>query len=114
MAKLVSMERTKAERKAAEDRYKEMPISGSDFPYGLTINLGKDELAKLGVTKMPGVDDEIELTAMCKVTRVSSSASTQGDDSKSVELQITSMCIEPEADEPTGFQKAADKLYKGK
>lgn len=110
--KIVSMERTTAEKKAAEERYKVMPSDGPDYPYGLCLNLGADELDKLGVKKLPAVGDEMHITAVCKVTRVSQSASEGGDDSKSVELQVTNMGVEPEAEEPTAFQKKAKSLYK--
>lgn len=112
MAKMVSMERTKAEKKKAEDRCTAMPCDGPDFPWGLNLNLGKDELDKLGIDKLPDVGAEVCITAVCCVTRVSQSASQGGDDSKGVELQITSMAVEPEAEEPTGFQKKASTLYK--
>jgi hypothetical protein len=113
--KVVSMERTEAEKKAAEERYKEGPVaSGPDFPWGLCINLGKDELAKLGIKELPEVGDEFHVYAVTRVTRVSASASEGGEDSKGVELQITHMGAmqedeEPEA--PKGFAKAAQKLY---
>lgn len=110
--KTVSMERTKAEKKAAEERCTAMPCDGPDFPWGLNINLGKDELDKLGITKLPEVGAEMKVYAVCCVTRVSQSASQGGNESKGVELQIVQMGVEPEADEPTGFQKAAGKLYK--
>lgn len=105
MDKLVSMARTKAEKKAAEDRYKAMPSSGEDYPYGLCLTLGKDELEKLGVDELPNVGDEISLDVVVKVTRVSASAS-ETDDQKSVELQVTKMAVEmPDDDTP------AERLY---
>lgn len=115
--KIVSMERTAAEKKAAEERYKDGPATaGPDFPWGLCLNLGKDELAKLGITDLPEVGDEFHIYAVTKVTRVSASASEGGEDSKGVELQITHMGAmhEDEADAEEGagaFAKAASKLY---
>lgn len=117
--KLVAMERTAAEKKKAEARYTEASPSGPDYPYGLTINLGKDELDKLGLKELPEVGDELHVYAVCCVTRVSQSADKRGDDSKSVELQITHMGAMDEAKEESeegssGFSKAAGTLYGGK
>lgn len=123
-AKLVSMERTAKEKKAAQGRMDAaISESGPDYPYGLTINLGKDELKKLGIDDLPAVGDEFHIMAVAKVTRVHQSASEQGDDSRGVELQITDMSTmhegaEDEGDEgaetaqsDTRFGKAAAKLY---
>lgn len=110
---IVSMERTAAEKKKAEDACKAMPCDGPDYPWGLCINLGKDELAKLGIDKLPAVGDEFHVYAVCTVTRVSQTASKEsGDDSRNVELQITHMGAmhEDEAEEG-GFAGAAAKLY---
>jgi hypothetical protein len=112
---IVSMERTDAEKKAAEERYSTMaPSDGPDYPWGLCLNLGREELAKLGIDDLPAVGDEFHIYAVCKVTRVSQSASEQGEDSKGVELQITSMGAMPEdetKETQTAFSKAANKLY---
>lgn len=105
--KLVSMARTKAEKKAAEERYKTMPSSGEDYPYGLCLNLGKEELTKLGVGELPNVGDEITLDVVAKVTRVSASAS-ETDDQKSVELQVIKMAVEA-ADDDTPAQRLYGK-----
>lgn len=104
--KLVSMERTAAEKKAAEDRWKEDVESGPDYPYGLSICLGADEMTKLGLKDLPAIGTEMEITAKVKVTSVSSSESESGSGHKSVSLQITEMAIDDGA-KPS----AAEKLY---
>lgn len=110
--KIVSMERTAAEKKAAEDRCMAAPGDGPDYPWGLCLNLGKNELDKLGIDDLPSVGDEFHIYAVCKVTRVSQSASEGGEDSKGVELQVTAMgAMQGDDAKPTGFQKAASKLY---
>lgn len=112
--KIVSMERTAAEKKAAQERYTGPSDAGPDYPYGLCINLGKDELAKLGIDKLPEVGDEFHIYAVCCVTRVSQSADDKGEDSKGVELQITQMGAmqeDEEDDDATGTSKAARTLY---
>lgn len=112
--KIVSMERTASEKKKAEDSCKAMPCEGPDYPWGLCLNLGKDELGKLGIEKLPEVGDEFHIYGVACVTRVSQSASKDtGEDSKSVELQVTALGVmqEDEADEGSGLSKAAKKLY---
>jgi len=111
--KIVSMERTAAEKAKAEEACKAMPCEGPDYPWGLCLNLGKEELAKLGITKLPEVGDEFHIYGVACVTRVSQSANKEGDESKSVELQVTALGVmqEDEADEESGFSKAAAKLY---
>jgi hypothetical protein len=112
--KVVSMERTPAEKKKAEEACKAMPCEGPDYPWGLCINLGKDELAKLGVKDLPEVGQEFHIFGAACVTRVSQSASQEGDESMGVELQITALGImaEDEASEDiTGMSRAAAKLY---
>lgn len=113
--KIVSMERTKAEKKAAEERCKAMPCDTPDYPWGLNINLGKEELDKLGMKDLPAVGDEMHIYAVCCVTRVSQSASKDGPDSKGVELQITHMgsMIEDEDKPQSAYDKLASKLYSG-
>lgn len=109
--KIVSMERTEAEKKAAEKRYTEAAPSGPDYPWGLSINLGKDELEKLGITDLPEVGDEFHIYGVACVTRVSQSASEGGEDSKGVELQLTHLGVMHDDDADENFSKAAAKLY---
>lgn len=111
--KLVSMARTAQEKKAAEERYKAMEPAAEEYPYGLCITLGKDELAKLGVAKLPPVGEAVYLYVATKVTRVSASASEQGDDSQCVDLQITQMALEepPVEEKAEDGRSPAERLY---
>jgi hypothetical protein len=61
-----------------------------EYPYGLQLNLGKDELAKLGMA-MPTVGGELVLCAKVKVT--STREETGSDPYRNVELQITDMAL---------------------
>lgn len=114
---VVSMERTAAEKKAAKERYNSPPDSDVEYPWGLCINLGKDEIKKLGLKDLPDVGEEVTICAVCTVTRVSQSASLNAtdEDSQGVELQITHMGLVEGADadegEGTPMGKAAQKLY---
>ncbi len=77
------------------------------YPYGLCIRLGKDELAKLGITTLPTVGVEMNLMARATVKSVSS-YETQGEGADmSVELQITDM----EVGQASGTSAAATALY---
>lgn len=107
--KLVSMERTAAEKKAAEERWNAEAETGPDYPYGLCLNLGGDELAKLGIKTLPAVGAEMEVTAKVKVTSVSSSESERGEGYKSVSLQITEMSLDDGE-----RASAAERLYGSK
>ena len=115
--KIVSMARTAKEKKAAEERYKVAPSSGEDYPYGLTLNLGKDELEKLGIDDLPAVGDEQYFYIACKVTRVHASAS-ENDESKGVEMQITKMALEEspkeEEDEDKKDKRTPGQILYGK
>lgn len=112
--KIVNMQRTEAEKAKAEEACKAMPCDGPDYPWGLCLNLGKDELAKLGITELPKVGDEFHIYGVACVTRVSQSASQDtGEDSKSVELQVTALGVmqEDESGGGSAFEKTAGKLY---
>lgn len=104
--KLVNMERTEAEKKAAEERWEAEAERGPDYPYGLSICLGADEMEKLGIKDLPAIGDQMSLTATVKVTSVSSYDSEGGGSSKSVSLQITEMALD-DGKAPS----AAEKLY---
>lgn len=99
MAKeLVSMKRT------AEDKRKDMgspcPVDciAPDYPWGLTFNLGTDEIEKLGMSRLPEVGTEFTMTAKVKVTRVEQSSSSDSRDktseSRNIALQLTDMALE--------------------
>lgn len=104
--KLVNMERTEAEKKAAEERWEVESERGPDYPYGLCINLGADEMEKLGIKDLPEIGEQMSLTATVKVTSVSSYDSEGGGSSKSVSLQITEMGLDDGKS-----TSAAEKLY---
>jgi hypothetical protein len=109
--KLVDMARTPEEKKAAEERWKEGPVT-DDYPWGLCINLGKDELAKLGITELPAVGDELFICAVTKVTSVNHSAgSGENEDNMGVTLQIVKMGTMEEDSPADKMGRMAAKLY---
>lgn len=92
--KMVSMKREKDD----EDDYNHAPIEAMapDYPYGLCLHLGKQEIRKLGLTTLPAVGEEMEIHARVKVTMVSESASMERgreEAQRSATLQITDMTI---------------------
>lgn len=117
--KIVSMERTAAEKRSAQKRMEAVSADvGPDYPWGLCLNLGAEELDKLGISDLPAVGDEFHIYAVAKVTSVHQSQSSDGDDCRGVTLQITDMGTmseggEKEDDERSqrGFKRAAVKLY---
>ena len=76
------------------------------YSYGLCISLGKEELQKLGIEKLPEAGSEMMLKAKAYVKTVRESQEKDGVE-QNVELQICAMAIEPI--DKTGDQ--ADGLY---
>ena len=79
------------------------------YSYGLCISLGKEELEKLGIEKLPQAGSEMMITAKAYVKTVRESQEKDGVE-QNVELQICAMAIEPI--DKTGDQ--ADGLYGNK
>ena len=97
---LVDMKRTEADMKSEMDCVPCSP-DGSQYPYGLNICLDKDELDKLGITKLPEIGAEFHGIFVAQVTRISQSADmNMGDESMSMSLQITMLDIKEEAPHP--------------
>ena len=76
------------------------------YSYGLCISLGKEELEKLGIEKLPEAGSEMMLMAKAYVKTVRESQEKDGVE-QNVELQICALAIEPI--DKTGDQ--ADGLY---
>lgn len=112
--KLVSMERPKP---SVKEETKGQAIDNSyyeKYPWGLRLDLGNDELDKLGI-KISGydVDSVVNITAKALITSISSSQSLDSGSKKSsnnrIELQITDLAIEDLADFGTAFKEATDE-----
>lgn len=93
-AVLVSMKNAKKKDKK-KDAGCCVPSCGPDeaYPYGLRIELNEDSLDKLGIDKLPGVGDEMEVEAKVEVQSVSENAYQDGENRRSVSLQITKMSL---------------------
>jgi len=97
---MVSMKRDPKSSRERENRAAPMETIAPDYPWGLCLDLQAEELDKLGITTLPEVGAEMELTVRCMVTRVAQSASAGpkgNDEHRNVGLQITD--IEIEADD---------------
>jgi hypothetical protein len=107
MAKLVSMKMSKKEREGESYPTK---VDAPAYPWGLQLNLGNEEIEKLGSGNVPmDVGEEITIIAKAKVTSASMNASEGGKQRHSVTLQITDLCLEEEADAGA----VAKSLYDG-
>ena len=88
---MVSMKRSAKDKRA--DKLETSPAEAMvpDYPWGLCLHMDGDEMEKLGIDAMPKVGDEMVLVCKCKVTRTAMNASeyTAGDETKSIDLQIT-------------------------
>lgn len=63
---------------------------GPKYPYGLSINLCDETLAKLGITELPAVGTKMMLHAMVEVTSTSQ-YERQDEKEININLQITDM-----------------------
>lgn len=88
----VSMKRTAKQKKGSNEPVPMPP--GEDYPWGLRLSLNKESLDKLGMSKLPRVGETFELEAKVQVVAVSENKSLGGDQSRSVDLQITDCCLE--------------------
>lgn len=78
---------------------------GPKYPYGLSLNLDNDTLAKLGIGTGVEVGDEVTITAKAKVTSKSGYETMVGGAENSIGLQITDMDVSGET------SKASKTLY---
>lgn len=104
MSKLVSMKLSKADREKTMEP--SMAYEGPSYPYGLSLSLNEEILAKLDIDSLPKVGATRTLIATVEITSVSSNESVGGKQ-RNIGLQITEMCLEAEGD----AESAAKALY---
>jgi hypothetical protein len=97
---------------AAEAKAETMLGSGDDddqpaYPYGLTIQLCDEVLAKLGITDLPPVGTVMQLTALVEVCSVSQYENQDGAENN-MSLQITDMELANGNSEP---KPLANRIY---
>jgi hypothetical protein len=86
---MISMKLTPAEAKE-EAGYAEP--KAPEYPWGLSISLDSDTLAKLGITSLPEVGGVMYLQARCEVCSTSQYSNQDGKD-QCMSLQITDMTL---------------------
>ncbi|WP_244129208.1 capsid staple protein [Burkholderia gladioli] len=79
------------------------------YPYGLTICLDDEALAKLGITSLPDVGTPFTLAARVEVCSTSQYQNQDGAD-RNLSLQITDMELGPPPSTQTPEERAA-KFY---
>lgn len=99
---MIDMKNTKA---SAESTLM-APEMTEEYPYGLRIRLGNEELAKLNMPELPAIDSEFKLTALVCVVSVTQSDSANGEPYRSVELQIEKMSLVSAKEEDNATAKA--------
>lgn len=108
---LVNMQMSAEE---AREEYDIAPADDGDlpkYPYGLTLSLDDDALAKLGITSLPSVGTKMTLTARVEVCSTSQYQDRKGESEASLSLQITDMQLSG-ANE-SAPQSTASLLYSG-
>lgn len=108
--KLISMKNTPKE--IAEEKSQMASPANYDmpeYPYGLSICLSEESIAKLGLSGLPQAGDEMIVVAMVKVSRVASTE-TDGGINRGLDLQITDLSLDPAKKDPN---KVAKKMYGG-
>lgn len=107
--KMTSMKRSAADKKESQETATIGPGAQEDYPYGLVVRLGDDELEKLGMGTLPAVGEEYMMMATARVRSVSASDREDGGKHRDLELQITDMALARQSS-----SNAADTLYPGK
>lgn len=77
----------------------------SKYPYGLCINLGNDELKKLGINELPEIGTVMKIEGMVSVSSTHQSESLEGRSHKSLGLQITDMSLSSEKEKKSREEK---------
>jgi len=89
--KQYDMKLSKKERKEAAPKV--ASSLGSEYPWGLEINLNDETLEKLGISKLPQVGKKVRIAATAEVVGVSQNQHGDQKD-RSVRLQIVKMSYE--------------------
>ena len=94
--KLVSMKRSEKDKRKDMGECAPVECVAPDYPWGLTLNLGTDDMDKLDM-KMPKVGDELVVTCKVRVTSCRADEHERPDgkhiEDRSVTLQVTDIGI---------------------
>lgn len=91
---LVSMKRTKSEKKGRNSDHAVGLGDRDDFPFGLSIDLNDESLKKLGMSKLPQVGDELIVAGIGRVTSVSE-RSDSNRKTRNVSIQLEQLDVGP-------------------
>jgi hypothetical protein len=93
--KMTDMKRTKADKKAEDEKYASHKMGGDDYPYGLTVSLDHHGLKKLGMhDSLPKVGSKLMLHAHAHVKSAREEMREGGKKHRHVELELRHMAIE--------------------
>lgn len=92
-AVLTSLKRAKTSK--AKDTAAASLSSHEDYPYGTRLDLGHEELTKLGLTGVPAVGKKFALQGHAHVHSSSQREDGDGTSSRNISLQITHMKLGP-------------------
>lgn len=85
-----------ARKKTAEEKmYPTMASDndGDEYPYGLRIDLGEEQLKQLGIKTLPSVNDETKIEATGHICSSNESKDAEGS-RRSICIQITHLALE--------------------
>lgn len=102
---MVSMKQSAEE--AAEAVSNSVSNDAPEYPYGLSLSLDEESLAKLGMTQPPAVGTKFQITANITVRSASSYQSQDGESEATSTWQITDM----EVSTQSNADRAASMLY---
>jgi hypothetical protein len=69
-------------------------VAREEYPYGLRLHLDTEQLAQLGIDKLPDVGAEVTITARGKITSVNQGASEHDKKVfRNVGIQITDLSL---------------------
>lgn len=100
---LIDMKQSPSEKKAEEVGMDERP----DYPYGLSLHLGKEQLEKLGIEGLPETGTPMLVMARVFVEQAGEHTTNGEQTERHITLQITEMSLSPEATKVS----AAEKMF---
>lgn len=108
--KMIDMKRTKADKKAEDEKYAGHKLGGDDYPYGLSISLDHHSLKKLGLhDKLPKVGSKIKLHAHAHVKSAREEQREGGKTHRHVELELRHMNLEHGEGDPAVKREEDDQ-----
>lgn len=72
------------------------PCMDQKYPWGLEICLEEDSLKKLGIKELPELKDMVSINAVAEIISVSAHAGQNGEERRTLRLQITDMALSKE------------------